>query len=169
MRKNITISIYILLAVGLSAVETVILPTSIIPGVKLGIANLVVIVSLYQFGIRISGFISLVRVIVISLVLGTFLTPSFLISLSGMTISFIGLVVAYKSKVFSAIGVSVVAAVFHIIGQVIAVIVLTNLNAVLVIAPFLIYVAIVTGFIIGYVARKILAVSLFKMGVYDEF
>lgn len=156
MRKNIVLISYLSLAVALSAIETVILPTSIIPGVKLGFANLVVLVTLYQYGIKEACFISFMRVIIVSLILGTFLTPTFFISIFGMSFSLLSLIIIFKIGKFSVVGVSVVASVFHIIGQLIGVALLMNLSSIINIASFLIYIAILTGTVIGYVARKIL-------------
>ncbi len=169
MRKQVLIVMYITLAVALSAVETVILPTSVIPGVKLGFANLVVLVALYQFGPKEACFISLVRVIIVSLILGTFLTPTFLISIAGMSVSLLGLLTLFYTKKFSVVGVSVIASVCHIIGQVTAVVILMNLNAIVSIAPFLIYIAIITGAVIGIVAKRILKIVSINTEVIYEF
>lgn len=169
MRKNITLVVYISLAVALSAIETVVLPSAVIPGVKLGFANLVVLTALYQYGIKEALYVSVVRVVIVSLVLGTFLTPTFIISITGMLASFIALVIAFKLSKFSVIGVSVVASVFHIVGQVSAVVLLMDLSSIIKIAPFLIYIAILTGVITGYIAKRILKIIKIRTEVVYEF
>lgn len=169
MKKRIVLVSYISLAVALSALESVILPASIIPGVKLGFANLVVLVTLYQYGVKEAVFVSFIRVIIVSLVVGIFLTPTFLISLAGMIFSLFGLALIFYTKKFSVIGVSVVSSVCHIIGQVASVIVIMNLKSIANIAPFLIYVAIISGVITGYIAKRILTVISIKSEVVYEF
>ncbi len=169
MRNKVVIVLYIALAVSLSAIETVVLPTSVIPGAKLGFANLVVLVTAYQFGLRAAYVVSFVRVVIVSLVLGVLLTPTFFISVAGMLCSLVALTFAMKSRVFSIVGVSVVSSVFHIIGQVIAVMYLLDLKAIVSIAPFLIYVSLLTGAIIGYIAKKILKIVKIKAEVLYEF
>ncbi|MFV0424283.1 MAG: Gx transporter family protein [Bacilli bacterium] len=169
MRKNITLIIYISFAVVLSAIETVILPTSVIPGVKLGFANLVILVSLYQFGIKEAYFVSFIRVLIVSFVLGSFLTPTFMISMGGMIFSLLGLTIFFKAQKFSIVGVSIIASVMHIVGQVFSVMIIMNLDAIINVAPFLIYIAILTGAIIGYIAKRILRVISIKTEVIYEF
>ncbi len=169
MKKRIVLVSYISLAVALSALENVVLPSSVIPGVKLGFANLVVLVTLYQYGIKEAWFVSFIRVIIVSLIVGIFLTPTFLISLSGMIFSLIGLSLVFLMKKFSVIGVSVIASVFHIVGQVVSVILIMNLSSIATIAPFLIYVAIISGVVTGYIAMRILKVISVKSEVVYEF
>lgn len=169
MKKKIVLVSYISLAVALSAIEAVVLPTSVIPGVKLGFANLVVLVTLYQFGVKEACFVSFMRVLVVSLVLGIFLTPTFFISMSGMVLSLLALSITFSTKKFSVIGVSATASVFHIVGQVVAVIYIMKLGSIVSIASFLIYIAIFTGIVTGYIAKRILKIIAIKSEVIYEF
>lgn len=169
MKKKYVIVMYISLAVVLSALETVLLPSSIIPGVKLGFANLVVITALYQFGYIEAVIVSVFRVLIVSLILATLFTPTFVISLSGMVFALVATFVAFKVRVFSCIGVSVVSSVAHIVGQVIAVIYISDVSSMIMIAPYLVYLAIISGTVIGYVASKVLKAVSKTMEVKYEF
>jgi heptaprenyl diphosphate synthase len=90
-----------------------------IPGVKPGVANIITLYVLTKFGIRMAAWVSLLRVFASSLLLGQFLTPSFFLSLAGASVSLIALAFAnhLPKHYFSAISLSVIAAIAHISGQ----------------------------------------------------
>src|SRR3990172_3945315 len=69
------------LAVTIHMVESAF--PSPLPGVKPGLANVITILVLLQYGWRIAAWVSLLRVVVGSLLLGSFLSPTFMLSLSG--------------------------------------------------------------------------------------
>ncbi|HAJ71592.1 MAG TPA: heptaprenyl diphosphate synthase [Methylophilaceae bacterium] len=108
-------------AIGLHLVESAF--PSPLPGVKPGIANIVTLYVLYRYGIKTAAWVSLLRVFASSLLLGQFLSPSFLLSLGGACLSLIILSFANKlpQKYFSAISLSILAALAHIAGQLIIV------------------------------------------------
>jgi heptaprenyl diphosphate synthase len=105
------------LAIGLHLFEAVI--PSPLPGVKPGIANIVTLIVLHQFGIKTAIWVSLLRVFASSLLLGQFLTPTFLLSLSGAICSLVILAVANQlpKKYFGLVSLSILAAFAHIAGQ----------------------------------------------------
>lgn len=98
------------------------LPTPL-PGVKPGLANVVTLCTMLMFGWRVALWVGLLRVFVGSLVIGTFLSPAFILSFSGAlcSIGALGAVklLAAKLPVFtvSAIGYGIVAAMAHMAGQ----------------------------------------------------
>ena len=96
------------------------IPSIGIPGVKMGLANIVILIILYELGIWEAGVVNLLRVLVVSLARGTFLSMGFLMSLTGAALSFGIMVLFYLLiKKFSIIGVSVIGSVFHVTGQII--------------------------------------------------
>ena len=109
------------LAIGLHIIEAVI--PSPLPGVKPGIANIVTLFVLYQYGFTTAAWVSLLRVFASSLLLGQFLSPTFVLSLSGALLSLSALFLAQHlpKKYFSAITLSILAAFAHIAGQLIIV------------------------------------------------
>lgn len=121
-----------------------------IPGIKLGIANLVVLFALYKVDIPTAIIVSLARA-----VLGgfTFGTPTMILySLAGSALS-LGLMLLFKkSRLFSPVGVSVAGGVAHNIGQCIVAAVLLSPTAVLAYLPLLLVTGAVTGSIIGGIA-----------------
>ncbi|MDO4295718.1 MAG: Gx transporter family protein [bacterium] len=105
----------IALACVCSVVENMI-PISIgVPGVKLGLANLVTIVSLYTLSLRGTIMIAAVRVLLTSLMFGGM--SMWLYSMAGCVLSLICMVTAKKAKAFGMLGVSILGGVGHNIGQ----------------------------------------------------
>ena len=109
------------LAIGLHLIEAII--PSPLPGVKPGIANIVTLYVLYQYGFKTAAWVSLLRVFASSLLLGQFLAPSFMLSLTGALVSLSCLWLAQRlpTKYFSAISLSILAAFAHIAGQLLVV------------------------------------------------
>ena len=104
-------------AIALSVAEAVIpLP---LPGVKPGLGNIITLVVLHQWGWRDAVWVSLLRVLGTSLLLGQFLAPGFFLSLSGAICSLFALGAVHRlpSQWFGAITHSVVAAFAHMSGQ----------------------------------------------------
>lgn len=90
-----------------------------IPGIKLGLANVVTIVVLIRFGWQIATWVNLLRVLVSSLLIGTFLSPTFILSLGGAATSTLILILLTKlpGRGCSAIGYSVAASMTHVMSQ----------------------------------------------------
>ena len=109
------------LAIGLHIIEAVI--PSPLPGVKPGIANIVTLFVLYEYGFATAAWVSLLRVFASSWLLGQFLSPTFVLSLSGALLSLVALFLAQHlpKKYFSAVSHSIFAAFAHIAGQLIIV------------------------------------------------
>ncbi|MDO9205439.1 Gx transporter family protein [Methylotenera sp.] len=108
-------------AIALHMVEAVI--PSPLPGVKPGIANIVTLYVLYQYGFKTAAWVIILRVFASSLLLGQFLSPTFLLSLSGAVFSLAVLWMGMRlpKKWFGPISLSILAAFAHIAGQLIIV------------------------------------------------
>jgi len=105
------------IAVTLSLVEFFF--PSPIPGVKPGIANIIILYTIFKFDLKMAIWVSIIRVFVTSIVLGSFLSPTFFLSLSGALFSLLSLII-FKNlspKYFSLISFSLIASLAHIIGQ----------------------------------------------------
>lgn len=130
-----------------------------IPGVKPGLANVVTIAVLIHFGWRIAVWVNLLRVIAGSLVIGTFLTPTFILSLSGALASTCLLVLLYHlpGDGCSAIGYSVASALVHILAQFwVAYYLFIQHPGFLRLLPILMTVAMGFGLITGLIAQAML-------------
>lgn len=109
------------LAIGLHLLEAA-LPSPL-PGVKPGLANIITLYVLYRFDFATAAWVSLLRVVAGSLLLGLFLSPTFVLSLSGALASLLVLGVSKRlpAGYFGPISLSVLAAFAHIAGQLLVV------------------------------------------------
>ncbi|MBI5919816.1 MAG: Gx transporter family protein [Nitrosomonadales bacterium] len=108
-------------ALGLSILEAAI--PSPLPGVKPGLANIVILIVLARYGWRVAAWVSLLRVVAGSLLFGNFLAPGFFLSLSGAVLSLAALAVSQHlpRRAFGPVSHSILAAFAHITGQMLVV------------------------------------------------
>jgi len=108
-------------ALGLTVLEAAI--PSPLPGVKPGLANIVVLIVLARYGWRAAAWVSLLRVVAGSLLMGSFLAPGFFLSLVGALFSLAALAASkhLPQRGFGAVTHSVLAAYAHIAGQMLVV------------------------------------------------
>ena len=154
MTKKITIAgIFTSLAIGLSFIERLIPVNFGIPGIKLGLANIVTVTSLFILGPLYAIIIQVARVILSTLLFGS---PAGLIySLSGglLSVAAMVLIVKIPRPVFSIVAISVTGAVFHNIGQILAAsFVVMNLNLAFYL-PVLMISGVATGVFVGFTSR----------------
>jgi heptaprenyl diphosphate synthase len=145
------------LAIGLHILEAVI--PSPLPGVKPGIANIVTLYVLYEYGFATAAWVSLLRVFASSLLLGQFLSPTFVLSLSGALLSLSALFFAQHlpKKYFSAISLSIFAAFAHIAGQLLVVrLWLIPHTGVSYLIPIFTLAALIFGLINGLITTKLI-------------
>lgn len=159
-KHSITLHIALLsaYAVGLHSIEALI-PTPV-PWLRLGLANIITLTTLYLYGLRAGMTVTLTRVFIRSLLAGTFLGPAFLMSLGGGVASTLVMWAAKKlfGKILSPIGVSFFGALTHNITQLFLAYLffVRRVEAILIISPFIIAAGIVTGIFNGIVTSLIL-------------
>ena len=139
------------------------IPSVGIPGVKLGLANIVILIILYELGIVEAIIINLLRVLVVSLVRGTFLSMGFLMSLTGAVFS-LGIMILFYLliKKFSIIGVSVIGSIFHVTGQVLIAMIFLGSAYIFLYLPIIAISAIITGVFVGITAKLIINTGVIK-------
>lgn len=139
------------------------IPSFTIPGIKLGFANIIILVTLYEVGIWEAAFINLVRVLIVSLVRGTFLSMGFFMSLTGAFLSLGVMILFYLLiKKFSIIGVSVIGSLFHVIGQILIAMIYMGSVYVVYYLPIIGISAVITGILVGFIARAIIKTGVIK-------
>ena len=138
------------LAMILSFVESQIPAMVAIPGVKVGLANIVVVFALYKLGWKEAVVISLTRVFLVGLLFGNGI--SILYSITGASVSFAAMVLLKQAKVFSTMAVSVVGGVLHNLGQIAMACVIMGTDVLRYYAPFLILSGTLAGIAIGVLA-----------------
>lgn len=121
-----------------------------IPGVKLGLANVTVVIALYLMGPRWAAGVMLLKVAVTSLLIGS---PSMIAySLAGSTLAFLGLLAVWRSRKIGLVGASVVAALLHNVGQLLAAVAIMQTPALFMNLPVMVIAACIMGTITGTVA-----------------
>lgn len=145
-------------AVGLSLVDAAI-PTPL-PGIKPGLANIITLIVLARHGWGTAVWVSGLRVLAASLLLGYFLAPGFFLSLTGTVLSLatLGLVRHLPGRWFGPVSLSIFAAFAHIGGQLLlARAWLIPHDGVFLLTPLFGLAALVFGTLNGLIAAKLLA------------
>ena len=147
------LGLFVALAFVLSYIEFM-LPLSIgIPGAKIGIANLAVMVTLYTVGEKNAIALSIIRVVLVGLTFGNI--SMMMYSLAGAALSLFAMLLARKIGKLSMTGVSVLGGVFHNVGQIIVAMLVLETKSLFYYLPFLIIVGTITGVVIGIVSSLI--------------
>lgn len=146
--------VFTALALIFSYVETLIPIQFGIPGVKLGLANLVIVLALYKMGAREAYLLSVVRVLLSGFLFGNYF--SILYSLAGGLLSLSVMVLVKRSDGFSVMGVSIAGGVFHNVGQLLVAMLVVETFSVIYYVPVLLIAGMLTGLLIGIVANEML-------------
>lgn len=145
--------VLIALAMVLSYVDMLIpLPVGI-PGVKPGLANLVVFLALYTMTAREALLISMVRVLLVSITFGN--GSAFLYSMAGGILSFLVMWIFQKKDFLLPAGVSIAGGIAHNVGQLLMAAVILENGAVFTYFPVLLAAGCITGGIIGFLGEQI--------------
>lgn len=119
--------VFMALAMILSYMESLLPVFYMVPGIKLGLANMVTIVALYRLGLKPALIISVGRILLSGILFGNIMV--ILYSLAGGILSIFVMLIARRIRVFTVTGVSICGAVAHNLGQIaVAAIVLENAN-----------------------------------------
>jgi heptaprenyl diphosphate synthase len=148
------------LAVVLHWVESLLPVPYVMPGAKLGLANVVALYVVLNMGTTRGLLVSVLRTVIGSLMGGTFMSVTFILSFTGAIVSTIamGLIRKAFGKEVSSTGVSVVGAVAHNLGQLGAAAFIVKQTGVFLYLPLLMVFAIPTGLLIGLCVSRLPAV-----------
>ena len=124
-----------------------------VPGIKLGLANLVIIIAIYRMGFKYAFTINCVRIIASGLLFsGVF---GMLYSFAGGILSLVVMYILYRTKLFSMVGVSMAGGVMHNLGQLLtACLIVSNIRLMSYFAVLLVS-GLISGILIGIVAYQI--------------
>lgn len=144
------------LALIFSYVESLIPINFGVPGIKLGLANLIVLLGLYFLKPGYVLVISVMRIMLAGFMFGN--AMSIIYSLAGGVLSFIVMVILKKTNVFSITGMSIAGAVGHNAGQLIVAILVVSTGKLVFYLPALMVAGVLTGALIGIAAGGIINV-----------
>ena len=146
-RKLTTLSLMVTFALVLSYVESRIPAFVAVPGVKVGLANIAVIFTLYKLGIKEAITISLVRVVLVSILFGN--PISLIYSIAGAILSLTVMILLKHLTPLREVAVSVTGGVMHNVGQITVASIILDTNVVTYYLPFLILSGTLAGIAVG--------------------
>ncbi|MCI8504950.1 MAG: Gx transporter family protein [Lachnospiraceae bacterium] len=141
------------LAFIFSYIESVIMVPVPVPGIKLGLANLVVLAALYRMGKGPAAFVSVIRVVLAGLTFHN--TMMMLYSLAGCMLSLFVMILLKKTGRFGMVGVSAAGGVMHNLGQLLVAAALLETSALVWYFPALMVSGCITGIVIGVAGAEI--------------
>ncbi|MBR7181781.1 MAG: Gx transporter family protein [Clostridia bacterium] len=144
------LSMSIALAMILSFVESLIPALVAIPGIKIGLPNLIIVFLLYRVGWKETVIVSIIRIVLVSVLFGNIQTMTF--SIAGAVLSLLGMILLQKTNWFSTIAVSITGGILHNIGQIIAAVLWTQTAEIAYYLPVLLISGTVAGTVIGLLA-----------------
>ena len=153
-KKTVLLGFLLAISMILAYIESI-LPLAIgIPGVKLGLPNLVVVLLLYSYGKREALSVNLLRIMLTGFLFGNLY--SILYALAGAIFSFCVMAIVQRTGMFSIIGVSISGGVSHNIGQILVAMFVVETFAPAFYLPFLLIVGAITGLLIGIVSARVI-------------
>ena len=152
-RKVALYGVLIALAFIFSYIESMFPMPVPVPGVKLGLANLVNVVGLYTVGVTGTAAVSLIRIVLVGFTFSNMF--SMIYSLAGGILSLLVMILARKTGAFSKIGVSILGGIFHNVGQLTVAAFVTKTAGVFTYFPMLLVAGVVTGAVIGLLGGMI--------------
>ncbi len=153
-KKVAFLGMCIALSMMLSFVESQIPPLTAVPGVKMGLPNIVMVFMLYKIGAKDTAIVSILRVILVGILFGTPL--SMIYSLAGAALSLIGMILLKKTNLFAPVTVSVAGGILHNIGQIATACIVMETAQIAYYLPVLFISGTIAGILIGLTAAMIL-------------
>ena len=157
-KKVAMLGLTIALAMIMSYIEALVPLSFAVPGIKMGLANIVIIFVLYKIGTKEAILVSLIRVILVSLLFSNVMAMAY--SIAGAVLSLSVMWLLKKTDKFSFVGVSIAGGIMHNVGQIIMAVILLGTEQIALYLPVLIITGTVTGVVIGIVSG--LVINRFK-------
>ena len=146
-KKIAALALTISFAMILSYIESRIPPFVAIPGIKVGLANIAVIFTLYKLGAKEAVTVSIIRVLLVSMLFGS--PVSLIYSAMGAILSLISMILLKRFTPLRALSVSVCGGVMHNVGQIAAASFLLSTNIFIYYLPFLLLSGTIAGVAVG--------------------
>ena len=157
-RTLATTAILVALASVLHAVEALIPLPYVVPGAKLGLANIVALYVVMTMGLGQALSVSFLRTLLGSLLSGTFLSFGYYLSVSGALASTLVMYGISRTRLgVSEVGVSVAGSFTHNMAQLLMAALLLQQTGVLMYLPYLLFFAVPTGVFVGLLTRRLIA------------
>jgi len=141
------------LAFVLSYIEAQIPVLFAVPGMKLGLTNLVILFSLYRMSSRDALLLNVVRMILVAATFGNLFSLAY--SLAGGILSWLAMILLKRSKKFSMVGVSVAGGVAHNVGQILVAIFVLETGKLIYYLPVLLVSGLAAGVVVGILGGEL--------------
>jgi heptaprenyl diphosphate synthase len=155
-RKSVNLGFLMAVGILLQLIESFVPIVMIVPGFKIGLANLASLFALMIYDKKSMWVVGIGRIFLSALLQGTLFSVAFWLSLSGGLLSLIAMSIAADVKVFSIYGISILGAAFHSVGQVIAVTWIYQQYFMQLFLPILLALSIVSGLVVAILSQKML-------------
>ncbi len=149
-KKIAFIGLTLALAMILSFVESRIPPLVAIPGIKIGLPNLVIVFLLYRVGWKEAALVNVLRVVLVSVLFGN--AQTFVFGIVGASVSLVGMILLKKTDWFSCVAVSIAGGILHNVGQIVTACFWTETAQIAFYLPVLLASGTVAGAVIGLVS-----------------
>lgn len=154
VKKVAVLGLCVALAMIMSYIESLFPLNLAVPGIKMGLANIVIIFLLYRVGFSSACIVSLIRVFLVSMLFGNVMMMAY--SIAGAVLSLAVMLVLKKCGKFSVVGVSIAGGVAHNAGQIIMAVILLGAKQIAYYLPVLTFTGTVTGVLIGIAASVVI-------------
>lgn len=155
-KKSVLLAFLVAVGIVLQLLESFVPVVMIVPGYKIGLANVASLFALYMYDKKSMIIVFLTRIFLASLMQGTLFSVSFWLSCSGGVLACIAMLIGYQSHKFTIYGVSILGASFHNIGQVIAVTIIYQQYFMQLFLPILLAMSIISGILIAVLCSQVL-------------
>ena len=157
MKKFTRLSMLLAVSVALNVIEASLpLFNGYIPGLKLGLANIVTVFIIYQFSLKDAFYVGILRVFLVAILRTGLFSITFFFSLSGVIFSIIFMYLAKNFLKLSIVGVSIVGSIAHSTGQVLTSILLLQMSSMIYYLPWLLLFSIPTGILVGIICKQLI-------------
>lgn|SRR5574344_299582 len=156
LKKFTRLSMLLALSVVLNIIETLVpLFNGSIPGIRLGLANVVILIVLYSYSFKDALFLSIIRVFLVGILRTGLFSIAFFFSLGGAILSIIFMFLFKKFTKLSMVGVSIVGSIAHSLGQLIILTIYLHSMSSFGYLPIMLIFSIPTGIITGIISKEL--------------
>lgn len=154
LKKTIFLSLLTVFAMALNFLESLIPLGSVIPGIKIGVSNIVILSIIYIYSVKEGVLCAFLKSALITFFAGNL--SSFLYSISGGILSALGMGAFKRIKSLSPVGVSMMGSFFHITAQIMVAFFTLDSYTVFYYYPYLLSFGIISGMVNGYLVKLLL-------------
>lgn len=152
-KRLTTLAIMLAISIVLSIVESM-LPVIPVPGVKLGLANVVTLLIMFLYGEKDAFMLLILRIVLVGLLRGNIFSVTFFLSLSGGMVAYLMMFLFKRMNLFSMVGISIMGSFGHSVGQIAMAIFLIERTELIYYFPYVLILSVATGVVTGLIANR---------------